>query len=107
MIAVFSDIHSNLEAFRAVLDDIRSQKFTRMICLGDIVGYAASPKECVEVVRSLDCEVLMGNHDLAGIDNLTLLEMREAAAKGILFARQQLPSDAASLLLSLPMTASH
>ncbi|HEY4284844.1 MAG TPA: metallophosphoesterase family protein, partial [Chthoniobacterales bacterium] len=106
-IAVFSDIHSNLEAFQAVIEDMRSIKLGRMICLGDIVGYAASPKECVELVRSLGCEVLMGNHDLAVIDNPTMLEMREAAAKGILFARQQLPPDAATFLLSLPMTAIH
>ena len=106
-IVVFSDIHSNLEAFRAVIEDMRSITFSRMICLGDIVGYAASPKECVELVRSLECEVLMGNHDFAVVDNPTMLEMREAAAKGILFARQQLSADSASFLLNLPMTGAH
>ena len=38
---VLSDIHSNLEAFRAVLADMRTICFNRMICLGDVAGYAA------------------------------------------------------------------
>lgn len=61
--AIFSDIHSNLHALQAVLDDARSQNCTNFVCLGDIVGYNAFPSECLTLVRSLNCPVIKGNHD--------------------------------------------
>lgn len=61
---VISDIHSNLDALEAVIDEI--PKATPIICLGDIVGYGAEPNEVVEVVQGLKpLVVLMGNHDYA------------------------------------------
>ena len=60
--ALISDIHSNLEALRAVLADIRSQDVTEIYCLGDIVGYGPNPRECIDEV--MKCKVcLLGNHD--------------------------------------------
>ncbi len=65
-IAVFSDIHSNLEALEAVLDHALGQRVDRYVCLGDVVGYGASPNECIELLRSLpNCPCLLGNHDAA------------------------------------------
>src|SRR2546430_17314028 len=61
--AIFSDIHSNLEAFNAVLEDAKQHECTHFICLGDIVGYNANPHECVELVREIDCPTVKGNHD--------------------------------------------
>ena len=61
-IAIVSDIHGNLEAFLAVLGDIRAQGISRLFCLGDIVGYGPNPRECIDLC--LDFEVsLLGNHD--------------------------------------------
>ncbi|MHC4911178.1 MAG: metallophosphoesterase family protein [Planctomycetota bacterium] len=61
--AIISDIHGNLEALRTVLDHIDSQNVDRIICLGDILGYGASPVECVDLIAER-CEwSLMGNHD--------------------------------------------
>jgi predicted phosphodiesterase len=62
-IAVLGDIHSNLTALEAVLKACQRRKITRFICLGDIVGYAAHPTECLELIRSLDCVTVLGNHD--------------------------------------------
>jgi diadenosine tetraphosphatase ApaH/serine/threonine PP2A family protein phosphatase len=45
-IAVISDIHSNFEALTAVLDDVKSQEVPRIVCLGDIVGYASLASSC-------------------------------------------------------------
>ena len=45
--AIFSDIHANLEALEAVLADARDNKCTDFVCLGDVVGYNANPRECV------------------------------------------------------------
>src|SRR5205814_8987866 len=61
--AIFSDIHSNLEALEAVLADTRQRRCTHFVCLGDIVGYNANPGECIQLVRGLDCPVVKGNHD--------------------------------------------
>ena len=51
--AILSDIHSNLEALEAVLDDAKAQDCTNFVCLGDIVGYNANPSECVKIIRDL------------------------------------------------------
>ncbi len=60
--AVISDIHSNLEALRAVLADIESQGVKQVFCLGDVVGYGPNPRECIDLV--MKCSVcLLGNHD--------------------------------------------
>lgn len=67
-IAVFSDIHSNLPALQAVMQDIEAQKPDRLICLGDLVGYAPFPNEVVSLVRALDIPVVMGNYD-QGVGN--------------------------------------
>jgi diadenosine tetraphosphatase ApaH/serine/threonine PP2A family protein phosphatase len=102
---VFSDIHSNLEAFQAVLADMRKVRFSRMICLGDVVGYAANPKECLDLVRSLDTEVLRGNHDFGVVDNPTMLQMSGPAALGIRYAREQLSPGRCDFLANLPMVS--
>jgi predicted phosphodiesterase len=61
-LAVISDIHSNLEALTAVLADIQNQGITKVICLGDVVGYGPNPRECIDLV--MKCRVcLLGNHD--------------------------------------------
>lgn len=63
--AVISDIHANAEALRAVLADIDRKGITRIICLGDVIGYGPDPLECVDLVAER-CEwSLMGNHDFA------------------------------------------
>ena len=62
MKAIISDIHSNLEALQAVLEDIASQNVTEIYCLGDIIGYGPNPRECIDLV--MKCQmVLLGNHD--------------------------------------------
>lgn len=62
-IAILADIHSNLIAFKAVLKDVMKSGAERIIFLGDIVGYGSHPAECVDLVRKLGGECVMGNHD--------------------------------------------
>src|SRR6202163_4039125 len=60
--ALISDIHSNLEALQAVLEDIKQHNIEEIYCLGDIVGYGPNPRECVDLI--MKCQVvLLGNHD--------------------------------------------
>lgn len=65
MFAVISDIHSNLEALEAVLADIDRRGITELYCLGDIVGYGASPGECLDLVMDRCKTSVCGNHDHA------------------------------------------
>lgn len=63
-IAVVSDIHSNYDALKKVLEALSD--YDSLFCLGDLVGYGAQPNEVVEEIRALKPEVvLMGNHDYA------------------------------------------
>lgn len=104
---VFGDIHSNLEAFQAVLADMRTIRFHRMFCLGDVAGYAASPNDCLDLLRTLETEVLQGNHDFAVVDDRTLLDMSGPAVTGVRYAREQLSASRRDFLGALPMTATH
>jgi predicted phosphodiesterase len=61
--AIFSDIHSNLEALEAILQDAQERNCTHFVCLGDVVGYNANPHECVVRIREMDCPIVKGNHD--------------------------------------------
>ncbi|HNB60641.1 MAG TPA: metallophosphoesterase family protein, partial [Phycisphaerales bacterium] len=61
--AIISDVHANGAALKAVLADIRSRGVSRIICLGDIIGYGPDPLECVDLVRENVDWSLMGNHD--------------------------------------------
>jgi predicted phosphodiesterase len=63
MWAILSDIHSNFEAFRAVMDDIDQLDVDRVIILGDIVNYGPQPIECIDMARFFGNVVLLGDHD--------------------------------------------
>jgi predicted phosphodiesterase len=64
-IGIFSDTHSNLEALTAVMGRLHEEKPDKLICLGDTVGYGASPNECCDVVREAAAFTILGNHDAA------------------------------------------
>jgi predicted phosphodiesterase len=61
--AIFGDIHANYHALQVILADAKAHMCSHYVCVGDIVGYNAFPKECIEVVRKLECPVVKGNHD--------------------------------------------
>lgn len=65
LLAVFSDVHANLEALEAVLEVIDQRKPDKVAFCGDVVGYGGSPKECLDLVRDRVDLAVVGNHDLA------------------------------------------
>ena len=67
MFAIISDIHSNLEALTTVLDDIEKRGIKTVYCLGDVVGYAANPLECLDLIIDKTEICVQGNHDFAAI----------------------------------------
>lgn len=60
---ILSDIHSNLAAFTAVLNATRRKRWDRVVCLGDVVGYAAEVNQTVDRLRELKPVAIRGNHD--------------------------------------------
>jgi len=64
-IAVISDIHGNLTALEAVLDDIATQDVDKIFCLGDLVGYGPHPREVIDIALRYFEFCLRGNHDEA------------------------------------------
>ena len=91
--AIIADIHGNLEAFQVVLEDIRAQKATHIVCLGDVVGYNANPKECLQIVRDLNIPVVKGNHDEYCSSENHLEGFNPHAAEAVIWTRNQLSTD--------------
>lgn len=88
--AIIADIHANLDAFQVVLEDIKQQQCTHVVCLGDVVGYGANPKECLDIVRDMNIPCIKGNHDeMCSVDE-TLEGFNPYAAEAILWTRDQL-----------------
>lgn len=103
--AFISDIHANLEALEAVLEDISSQSIDEVICLGDIVGYGANPNECCDLVKK-NCPVtLLGNHDAAAVDQLSTQHFNIHAKIAIEWTSQNLKIDSEEFLETLPFKA--
>ncbi len=98
-----SDIHGNLEALTAVLDDFRGRKIDEIVCLGDIVGYGPDPNACVALVRENARYTVLGNHDSAAIGKTTLQYFNLYARQAIEWTREALDADAYSYLSSLPL----
>lgn len=88
--AVISDIHSNLPALRAVLDDIASRGVRHVVCLGDVVGYGPDPVECWRLVREICPVIIRGNHDQALGAEADSSRFHPRAKKAIDWTRQRI-----------------
>jgi len=88
--AIIADIHGNLEAFQVVLEDIRAQNATHVVCLGDVVGYNANPKECLQIIREMNIPCVKGNHDEYCSTEDALDGFNPHAAEAVHWTRNQL-----------------
>lgn len=102
--AIIADIHANLEAFEVVLEDIRNQNCTHIACLGDVVGYNANPKECLDIVRSMNIPCVKGNHDEYCSSEEHLEGFNPAAAEAVNWTRKQLTTEDRQWLRDLRYT---
>jgi len=91
--AVIADIHANLEALRVVLEDAKKQTCTHYVCLGDLVGYNANPKECLDIIRDTGMPCVKGNHDEYCSSETNLEGFNPHAAEAIQWTRQQLTEE--------------
>ncbi len=86
---IFSDIHANIEALSTVLEAYESERIDRFVCLGDTVGYGASPNECCNRVRDVASLTVLGNHDAAVAGRMDYSYYYDAARTALdLHARQ-------------------
>lgn len=101
---IFSDIHSNLEAFQKVLDFYKSFGVDKYVCVGDVVGYGPDPNNCVEIIKCFDGLICVaGNHDYAVIGRKDIKWFNEYAQKAIRWTEQKISSENKKFL-DLPQT---
>jgi predicted phosphodiesterase len=91
--AIIGDIHANLEALDVVMADTKAQRCTHYACVGDVVGYGANPKECLEIVRSMALPCVKGNHDEYCSTEDTLEGFNPHAAEAVFWTRKQLSEE--------------
>lgn len=76
-IAVFSDIHGNLEALEAIIKDIKKDIYDEVIFLGDAIGIGPNPSECIDLLRDENVKFILGNHELYVINDYNNYELKE------------------------------
>jgi diadenosine tetraphosphatase ApaH/serine/threonine PP2A family protein phosphatase len=100
--AILSDIHGNLEALETVLADVAKHEPDSIQCLGDFVGYGASPNECIDRLRPIIEHAVVGNHDLAACGKLRLTYFNANAAMAAQWTEAALTPDNRRYLEELP-----
>jgi predicted phosphodiesterase len=91
-IAIVSDIHSNLEAFQEVLEDIEQSHVDRIVSLGDNIGYGPEPEEVLRLIRVRNIFSIMGNHELGIADPQYLGWFNRTARRSLEINRELLSS---------------
>lgn len=100
-IAILSDVHGNLPAFEAVLESARAEEVDAVWFLGDLVGYGASPDECVALALERCDIVLGGNHDLAVAGAIAMTDFSPSAAEAAHWTRAHASQDTLDALAKL------
>lgn len=98
--AIFSDIHSNIDAMEAVLSELAKENIDKYICCGDIVGYGPNPNECID--RLKNAIIVAGNHDRAAIGMMDISQFNDRAKAAIQWTASSITEENKSFLASLP-----
>jgi len=94
-LALISDIHGNLPALKAVLDDIKKRDIKRIICLGDVIGKGPSNCETLDICRDC-CEIILkGNWE----EYVSLYEPKDSA----IWVQQQIGKERLNYIRNMPM----
>jgi diadenosine tetraphosphatase ApaH/serine/threonine PP2A family protein phosphatase len=97
---IISDIHGNLEAFEAVLKQLKD--VNQLINLGDIVGYGPNPNECVEKIREMNIPSVAGNHDKAVTGELDFTWFNPSAKEAVFWTQRTIFQENLEYLKKLP-----
>lgn len=101
-LGIFSDVHANIEAMTAVMEAYRREKIDEFYCLGDVVGYGASPNECADLVRATAKVTILGNHDAAVAGRMDYSYYYEAARQALDTHARMLTKENLAWLRGLP-----
>ncbi len=102
--AFISDIHANLQAWRAVHLDIRNSRIDYTLCLGDVIGYGPSPAEVLNEVHAHVDAFVMGNHDAVVSGRMDDSSFNPHAREMIRWTAAKLNRKASSFLASFPLS---
>ena len=100
---IYSDIHGNLEALQAVLVTLEKENVDQYLCLGDIVGYGASPRECLQLVLERESLIVAGNHDYAIGEKISIDFFSPYAKQAVIWTRKHLNSAEKKYLAGLDL----
>lgn len=100
-VLIISDIHANLAAFEAVLQDAKGE-WDVIWHLGDLVGYGPDPNECAALLREHEHISLSGNHDWAVLEKLDIDNFNRDAQIAIRWTRQAISQETHDYLDTLP-----
>lgn len=100
-LAILSDIHSNLEALESVLKDIKKIAIDEIISLGDNVGYGADPEKVIQTIRKKNIESVLGNHELACLEEDHLITFNKRAKKALLINKKLLSHESLEYISNL------
>ncbi len=103
--AILSDVHGNLESLRAALALLEADD--TVLCLGDIVGYGPNPNECVRLIRERAADTVLGNHDVAAVDNFGVEYFNPAARRAIEWTQGVIDTEALHWLNGLSYEIRH
>ena len=101
-LGIFSDVHANIEALSAVMRGFEGEDIDEYYCLGDVVGYGASPNECSDLVRETAKVTILGNHDAAVAGRMDYSYYYEAARQALDLHANTLSDENLAWLKSLP-----
>ncbi len=101
--AIFYDIHSNLEAFERVLSAYEVENIDKYLCVGDIVGYGANPKECIKIIQDRKIATIAGNHDWASIGKFSIEYFNPYAKDAVLWTQKIIDTCEIDFLNSLDL----
>ena len=104
-LAVLADIHSNFHALEAVLAAADEQGADAILCVGDIIGYAANPRECLQLIRERAVRVVGGNHDFGAVGRMDLSYFNSDARDAVEWTKGCLSEEEMEYLAGLPLTA--
>ncbi|MFB6241526.1 MAG: metallophosphoesterase [Candidatus Nanosalina sp.] len=99
-VAVVSDIHSNIEAFEAVMEDM--PEVDKVLCAGDLVGYGVDPDAVVDKVRERGIEPVKGNHDEKIVTYENLDRFNRLARQALTYNRERISQENLEYLSQLP-----
>lgn len=100
---IFGDVHSNLEAFKEIIEAYKKQDIDEYFCVGDIVGYGANPRECIEEIKRLKTRTTCGNHDWASVGVFSMDYFNPAARSAVKWTQEKLTQAEKEFLKNLEL----